>query len=108
MPSPVKQWFDRLETVLHTEAELAGLFEHGSLTGAAREFFVRRVLRSVLPPIVHVGSGPVVDRHGKSPRQIDVILYDSRCPLLEIEPGVGLYFVEGVLGTVEVKSTLNR
>jgi hypothetical protein len=77
------------------------------MVGSAREFFVSRVLRGVLPPIIHVGAGRVVGISGMS-KQIDIVLYDSRCPLLETQPGFGLFFMEGVIATIEVKSTLTR
>src|SRR4051812_33193935 len=60
MSATLKKWFDQLDRVLTEEAELAGLLRHGSMVGGAREFFVRRVLRSILPPSVYVGSGRVV------------------------------------------------
>lgn len=87
----VEKWLDRLESSLETEAEQAGLLEHSSMIGAGREFMVRRVLSSILPPIVHVTSGKVIDRHGKASRQVDIILYDSRFPVLEVDRGLGLY-----------------
>ncbi len=46
----MKRWLDQLELVIEQEARLAGLLEHGSSVGELLEFFVRRVLRSVLPP----------------------------------------------------------
>jgi hypothetical protein len=104
----VRQWFDQLEVTLKDEARLAGLLGHGSMVGNAREFFVSRVLRSILPPMVHIGSGRVIGGSEAISNQIDVILYDSRFPVLEIQPGVGVYYAEGVIGTVEVKSKLTH
>ena len=104
-----KEWFDALEKALEAEVKIAGLLEHGTLIGNAREFLVQRVLKSVLPPLIHVGSGKIIDAsQHQSSKQIDIILYDSRFPLLEISPGVGLYLIEGVVGTIEVKSQLTK
>jgi hypothetical protein len=103
----VKQWLDQLETTLRSEAELSGLLGHGSMIGSAREFFVTRVLRSILPPTVHIGSGRIINRQSIS-KQIDIILYDPQCPLMEIQPGQGLYFIEGVIATIEIKSLLTK
>jgi hypothetical protein len=102
----IVDWFDRLETVLQAEAQLSGLLSHGSTVGQAREFLVTRVLRTILPASVHVGSGKVIDSRGECSKQIDVVVYDPRFPLMKVEGG-GLYFVEGVLATIEVKSTIN-
>src|SRR5262245_3570123 len=70
------EWFRRLEVILEKEARLAGLLEHKTSIGSAREFFVTRVLRSIVPPIVHIGSGHVFDGAGKRSKQIDVVVYD--------------------------------
>lgn len=103
----VQNWFDQLELTLRSEASLAGLLEHGTLIGSAREFFATRMLKSILPPTVHIGTGRVIGGKGVS-KQVDIVLYDPRCPLLEVQPGVGMYFVEGVIATMEIKSKLNH
>lgn len=106
---PVAQnWFDQLESRLVEDARVAGLLEHGASVGAAREFSVESVLRSFLPPAVHIGTGQIVKERGGRSKQIDVIVYDPRFPVLEIRDGFGLYFVEGVIAAIEVKSFLNK
>jgi hypothetical protein len=100
------EWFDSLEAVLEAEARLSGLFEHGSTIGQAREFLVTRVLKTVLPTGVHVGGGKVINHSGNSSKQVDVVVYDPRFPIMKVEGGA-LYFVEGVLATLEIKSTIN-
>jgi hypothetical protein len=96
-----------LETIIDHEARLAGLLEHGTSIGHAREFFVRRVLRSILPPLVHIGRGKVIGATSEPSKQIDIVIFDPRFPILEIESGMGLYPVEGVIATIEVKSMQN-
>ena len=103
----IADWFDQLESVLQAEAELSGLLSHGSTIGQAREFLVSRVLSTFLPAGVHIGSGKIIDSQGNESKQIDIIIYDPRFPLMKVEGG-GLYFVEGVLATIEVKSTINK
>lgn len=102
----ILSWLDGLEGMLAAEAAVSGLFEHGTMIGQAREFLVSRVLRSVLPSSVHIGTGRVIDHSGGVSKQIDVIIYDPRFPMMKLDSG-GLYFVEGVLATIEVKSTIN-
>ena len=102
----VMDWLDGLETVLDAESRLSGLFDHGPTVGQAREFLVTRVLKTILPTGVHIGSGMVIDHKGASSKQIDVVVYDPRFPIMKVEGG-GLYFVEGVLATIEVKSTID-
>ena len=102
----VIEWFDQLEGVLESEARLNGLLDHSTTTGNAREFLVTRVLRTILPAGVHIGTGKVIDNVGSCSKQIDIVIYDPRFPLMKVEGG-GLYFVEGVLATIEVKSTID-
>jgi hypothetical protein len=102
----VMDWFDGLEATLEIESKLSGLLDHNPTIGQAREFLVRRVLKTILPAAVHIGSGKVIDHKENSSRQIDIILYDPRFPMLELEGG-GLYFVEGTLATIEIKSTID-
>jgi hypothetical protein len=103
-----RRWFDQLEQMLHADAQLAGLLGHGTLIGSAREFFVTRVLKSVLPPWLHVGTGRVLGHDGAQSNQIDVILYDPQFPVLETQPGQGLYLLEGVVAAIEIKSQLDK
>ena len=76
--------------------------------GQAREFLVTRVLKTILPTGVHIGSGMVIDRKGASSKQIDVVIYDPRFPIMKVE-GWWRYSVSlrGVLATIEVKSTID-
>ena len=103
----IANWLDSQDEIITAEASLAGLLEHGTAIGNAREFFINRVLRTILPPIVHVGTGVVFGEAAKS-KQIDVVLYDSRFPVYEIEPGFGMYPIEGVICTIEIKSFLDK
>ena len=99
-------WFDGLEAVLDAELKLSGLLGHNPTIGQAREFLVTRVLKTILPAAVHIGSSKVIDHLGLTSRQIDIVIYDPRFPLMKVEGG-GLHFVEGVLATIEVKSTID-
>lgn len=102
------EWFNRLESVLEREAEHAGVLEHGTMIGSVREFITRRVLQSFLPPVTHFGAGKVIDSVGNDSRQVDVILFDGRFPHFSSHGMLGLYPVEGVLATVEIKSGLTK
>ena len=107
MPHPaVIKWLDGQEIALNESARVAGLLEHNTMVGQAREFLINKVLKSILPAAVHFGTGKIIDSQGSYSKQIDIIVYDARFPALEIE-GSGLYMVEGVIAAIEVKSTLD-
>lgn len=72
----------------------------------AREFFVESILRRVLPASVVVGSGEIVDGNGTRSKQQDLLLYRNNFPIIDSPAGSHVYFAEGVLATIEVKSVL--
>lgn len=104
----LRNWFQKLEGVLGSEAELAGLLGHSVLKGDAREFFVTRALNSVLPPAWHLGSGRIINAQGDTSKQVDIVVYDPFYPVLEAQPGMGIYLAEGVIAAIEVKSTMTK
>jgi hypothetical protein len=62
-------------------------------------------------PLLHGRiAGSLIDGwhrpYGKRSQQIDVVLYDPRFPIMEFDKGIGLYPIEGVICTIEVKSIL--
>ncbi|HVZ95087.1 MAG TPA: DUF6602 domain-containing protein [Phycisphaerales bacterium] len=102
----VRKWLDDLDSELLIGARRAGLIEHPTLIGNAREFLVRRCLSAILPASVTVGSGRILAATGES-KQIDVVIYDSRFPCLRFSDGESLFFREGVVAAIEVKSSLD-
>ena len=89
----------------------AGRFavEHRGEKGSAVEGAVRQFFREHLPSSVGVAHGEVIDRHGNTSTQLDVILYDeTRTPTLyqDQEAGVRVIPVEGVIAAIEVKTSL--
>ncbi len=110
MSQRIKDWFERFEKVLLTEAECAGLIEHGPTVGQIREFFLKSVLEKFLPSGLTVGSGKIISsRNEQISNQIDIIIFDNRFPKYSItgSSNNALYPIEGVIATIEVKSTLD-
>jgi hypothetical protein len=77
---------------------------HHGVAGAENENALGALLRDFLPPRFGVEvSGIVIDRHGHSSRQCDIVIFDAW--------GIPSYFrkvfpVELVYATIEVKTTL--
>tara|TARA_R110002072_G_scaffold302999_3_gene491141 strand:+ start:85147 stop:86124 length:978 start_codon:yes stop_codon:yes gene_type:complete len=103
----VNDWLADHAESLNRQARSAGLLSHGSLVGQVREFLVSNFLKSFLPECVEIGTGRVFDSQGNRSKQIDIVLYDSRCPALRFPSGVGQFPIEGVIATIEVKSSLS-
>lgn len=108
----VNDWLADHAESLNRQAQSAGLLNHGSIVGQVREFLVSNFLKSFLPECVEIGTGRVFDSKGNQSKQIDIVLYDSRCPALRFPSGVSMFpiegvIVEGVIATIEVKSSLS-
>ena len=70
---------------------------------------MRKELEQILPRGIAVGSGCIIDSYGNSSKQQDVVLYERDiCPVFSVNdtPESTYYPCEGVIGVVEVKSSL--
>ena len=103
-----KAWADTVQALLAASFDVSSkTTDHGSTLDSARESFVIEVLRRFLPGNVHVGRGQAVGRNKRLSDQLDVVIYRQDMPLLPSGADSNLYFSEGVIATMEVKSRLN-
>ncbi len=81
---------------------------HPGMKGRIREIVIGDILRPMLPSDVGVATGKIITFDGRESRQQDVLIYDRQILppfLFETE---GLFSIESVLYTIEVKSRLTR
>lgn len=84
-------------------------FEHNLTKGEAVESAVRKFFRDHLPSSIGVAHGQVIDRHGTTSKQLDVILFDARrTPILFSDEANEnrIIPVEGVIAVIESKTQL--
>ena len=107
--------FDPISYAIEVGRELianfarAGQATSPGLVGSARERPIRRKLQHLLPNGIAVGSGCVIDSHGGTSRQMDVVLYEKHiCPEYSIndDPATTYYPCEGVIAVGEIKSRM--
>ena len=103
----LRRWFSGVEAQLIAEARRAGVFQHPTLTGGTREKIVRNALREILPAQVEIGSGKVIGADCEPSKQMDIVVFDGRFPVLRME-SESLFPGEGVIATTEVKSELSE
>jgi len=102
------EWADEIVRVVSAECSLAGWeTTHGGITGNAREAVIRQVLGRFVPSGYEIGSGQVVDCNGNTSRQVDIVISRRDVPAFVRFDGSKLFTVEGVIATMEVKSSLN-
>jgi len=73
-----------------------------------REDAVRNFLKEFLPPTFMLGKGEIIDSKGNRSSQVDVIICNQYHPLTISSSGRGLFFAEGVVCVIEIKSDLSN
>jgi hypothetical protein len=77
-----------------------------STKGTNREEQVRELLGPILPPIVRIESGDIIDGKGNSSGQVDAICIHQMFPSMRLGKGPGFVFAESAVTAIEVKSDL--
>lgn len=105
----IQQYASSLIRSAADQAKVLDKMDHDTTKGRYREIFVKDVLARFLTAQFGIGSGVIVNQRGDQSRQQDVIVYDRRVlpPFLDAE-GLGVFPIESVLATIEVKSTLRN
>jgi hypothetical protein len=81
---------------------------HKGLEGQLREIVIRELFRPLFPNDIGVGTGEIITASNRHSKQQDVVIYDKRIlPPFLLEQSVGIFPIESVLYTIEVKSVLN-
>lgn len=90
-------------------AKAAANLTHQGVKGIVLEILVGQLFRPLLPADIGIGTGQIVESYtGRLSGQIDIILYDrSILPPILYDDKVGVFPIESVLYTIEVKTTLN-
>jgi len=91
-----------------TQARAAKGISHKGLKGEILEILIRDLFRPLLPADIGIGTGQIINYYNKElSTQHDVILYDkSILPPILYEETSGIFPIECVLYTIEVKTTL--
>jgi len=100
----LKSHFEAIRQMLSAQCDLAASLSPW-VTGGAREWFVREFLEKHLPGNLRVGTGHVKSGDGWSKQQ-DIIIAKGSGLALPIGPS-GLYFPDGIVACIEVKSQLS-
>jgi len=107
MDRPYKALFTSRIAAAIGAAKAAAAIAHKGVKGRVREILVGDLFRPLLPADLGVGTGQIVTHDGQNSSEQDVVIYDRRIlPPALFEGGLGIFPVECVLATVEVKTTL--
>ena len=105
----IQEHIRRIEDVLLAQSKLAKDSNHNPSIGTLRERLLREFLKPNLPKNIDVVSGEIIDSLGNRSGQIDCILVDTTLPLVHLGSSDHLLVLaEAVLGTIEIKSHLDK
>jgi hypothetical protein len=105
MPTFIKRHFRNLEELLKSQSALCQTEVPKYDIGLNREFFVREILRTHLPPYCGITSGSVCDQEHKPTGQVDIILFHP----LSLKINIGTTdccLSESIFSVIEIKSRL--
>jgi len=109
MSNVLQQYYQGIAQYLRSEVDsINSLFEHQGIKGEGNETILRELITKFIPKRYGVGTGIIIDRHGKQSRQCDIVIYDTFLyPSLLSLTSVHLFPVDIVYATIEIKTTLS-
>ncbi len=79
---------------------------HWGEEGRYKEIIFMNIIRRFLPKHLSVGSGFVISPNDELSTQIDIIIYDSRFPLIFSESDFVICSYQNVVGIIEIKTKI--
>jgi len=107
MATVLKKYCGSALRILNAQFEASSSLTHDTSLGSIREQVIRDFLEGHLPSLVSVVSGQIFDRHDATSTQQDIILVLKSVPRLPFASGIDLVYADGVVATIEVKSSLS-
>jgi uncharacterized protein DUF6602 len=92
------------------DAKSAIQMNHSYLTGRLREIVLHQLIEPMLNSNYSIGNGKIVDYDGKISGEIDLCIYSKNLHppvFFSANDKLGIFPIESVLNTIEVKSELN-
>lgn len=94
-------------SILNSQYDATKVLRHAGTAGSAREQILKDFLSAHLPELITVVSGQIFDANENYSKQQDIVLVLKSMPRLPFASGSDLIFQEGVVATIEIKTTLN-
>lgn len=105
----IKRYSSALIDGLIKKVSASSPLKHRLTKGELRELFITNVLKQYLTSQFDIGTGIIINQKGEQSNQIDIVIYDNRIlPPFIKEQHIGIYPAESVVGTIEIKSKLDK
>lgn len=102
----LRRYCDSALVVLQSKYHVSKSLQHSATAGSVREQIIKDFLAEHLPELVSIVSGQIFDSNDNFSKQQDVVLVLKSMPRLPFASGVDLIFQDGVVATIEIKTTL--
>ena len=107
--SIIKSYSTAIVKSFYEKVHAIDRMKHGLTKGQLRELFLTEILNNFLTSQFEVGTGIIIDINGNQSCQTDIIIYDTRIlPTVIKNLNLGVYPIESVIGTIEVKTKLDK
>ena len=106
MANSLEQYCENILVIFESEVRAMRALRHPMTAAFAREKQIRDFLSEHLPELVTVVTGIVIDTEDTASSQQDVVLRLKSMPRLPIPGGTEIVFQEGVVATLEIKTSL--
>jgi len=95
--------------MLSAASQKGSVIDHNLEKGLGNEQALRSILGTVLPRRLAVTKGKLINEHGDTSKQIDIIVYDAlNCPVLFTDENANQILpIQGAYAAIEVKTTLD-
>ena len=107
MPTVFQQYCTNALSTLNSQFRATQVLPHNVTAGSVREQIIRDFLIDHLPELISVVSGCIFDTNDNYSRQQDIVLVLKSTPRLPFASAQDLIFQEGVVATLEVKTTVS-
>lgn len=102
----LQEHLNNIANTLSSYYELTSISTHNGNTGTVREYITKHFLNINLPSSVGYSGGELFDSNDTRSGQVDIAVYQSNLPKLNIGEGINLLPVDSVLAVIECKSSL--
>ncbi len=107
MATVLKDYCKNALKVFEAQYGTSTVLTHGASLGSVREQIIRDFLQGHLPEMVNIVSGQIFDSRDQRSTQQDAVLVLKSAPRLPFASGIDLIYIEGVVSTIEIKSSLS-
>lgn len=105
----LREYFIGQQKVMKGQYEISRHLKTPSSLGNAREIFIKEFLKRHLSKWLYFSKGEVINRaDDQNTVEQDLVIYRPDMPHFQVSKDSEIFFIEGVLATIEVKTKIDK